>query len=428
MGSLLKPQIVRYLNADGKQVPKGTPGSRKVKEKARRWYGQFIDADGKRRRVPLATDKAAARKMLADLECDVQRSHAGFPVNLVKARKASIETHIAAYEDHLRGKGVCAEHLKETVRRLRLVLEYGDVHSLGDVRPEVVDRFLAFKASENVGVSMRNAYLSSAKAFCRWAVACKRLAADPLACLKRSKGELRRRRRALTDDELSRLLEAARNRPLREICTVRSGKNKGEILHFAGRPAVREKAKRLGWERALTWKTLVLTGLRRNELRALEVRHLVLIGRRPCLMLPGSATKNKEATDLPLRADLAADLAEWIKVTGKASTDRVFAISANLFQILRRDLALAGIPYKDDQGRTIDVHALRHTTASHMARAKVTPRVAQQFMRHAKIELTLQTYTDLGLLDEREALDALPDLRLTRPESKFQGKEGKATG
>jgi integrase len=238
------------------------------------------------------------------------------------------------------------------------------------------------------------------------------MAVDPLACLKRSKGELRRRRRALTDGELARLLEAARNRPLREICTVRSGRNKGEVLHFAGRPDVRAKAKRLGWERSLIWKTLVCTGLRRNELKALEVRHLILTGSRPCLMLPGFATKNKEATDLPLRADLVTDLAEWIKTTGKTGTDCVFSISANLFQILRRDLALAGIPWKDDQGRTIDVHAMRHTTATHLARAKVTPRVAQQFMRHARIDLTLKTYTDLGLLDEREALDALPDLPL----------------
>jgi integrase len=56
------------------------------------------------------------------------------------------------------------------------------------------------------------------------------------------------------------------------------------------------------------------------------------------------------------------------------------------------------------------VHALRHTTSTYLSRGKVTPRVAQGFMRHYDIKLTMQTYTDHRLLDEAEALDALPKL------------------
>jgi hypothetical protein len=37
MGSLLKPRITRYLDASGGQVRKGTPGARKVAEKAAKW-------------------------------------------------------------------------------------------------------------------------------------------------------------------------------------------------------------------------------------------------------------------------------------------------------------------------------------------------------------------------------------------------------
>jgi hypothetical protein len=40
----------------------------------------------------------------------------------------------------------------------------------------------------------------------------------------------------------------------------------------------------------------------------------------------------------------------------------------------------------------------------------VTPRAAQEFLRHSDVKLTLQTYTDPRLLDEREALAALPEL------------------
>jgi hypothetical protein len=40
MASLLKPWITRYLDAEGKQVKKGTPGARKVKKRTAKWYGQ----------------------------------------------------------------------------------------------------------------------------------------------------------------------------------------------------------------------------------------------------------------------------------------------------------------------------------------------------------------------------------------------------
>jgi integrase len=158
------------------------------------------------------------------------------------------------------------------------------------------------------------------------------------------------------------------------------------------------------------YKTLILTGLRRGELAALEVRHLGLTGSRPCLSLPGSSTKNGSAANQPLREDLAQELAEWIGAEGRGATDRLFRVPVELVKILKRDLKRAGIPYRDEHGRTFDVHALRHTTSTYLSRGKVTPRVAQGFMRHSDIKLTMQTYTDHRLLDEAEVLSALPKL------------------
>jgi integrase len=116
-----------------------------------------------------------------------------------------------------------------------------------------------------------------------------------------------------------------------------------------------------------------------------------------------------------LRADLTEDLKNWITATGKTSTDKLFRVPVELVKILKRDLKLAGIPYRDEMGRTFDVHALRHTTSTYMGRGKVAPRVAQEFMRHSDIKLTMQTYTDLRLLDESEALSALPALPIANP-------------
>ena len=83
-----------------------------------------------------------------------------------------------------------------------------------------------------------------------------------------------------------------------------------------------------------------------------------------------------------------------------------------LIRILDRDLRMAGIEKRDDRGRTLDFHALRHTFGTLISKGRVMPRTAQAAMRHSKIDLTMNVYTDPRLLDVRGALDSLPSLRL----------------
>ena len=80
-----------------------------------------------------------------------------------------------------------------------------------------------------------------------------------------------------------------------------------------------------------------------------------------------------------------------------------------------RDLKAAGIAKIDDRGRTIDVHALRHTFGTLLSAAGVAPRVAQAAMRHSSIDLTMNVYTDPRLLDLAGAVEALPVLPLSAP-------------
>jgi len=416
MASLFKPQIVRYVDRDGRQVPKGTLGARKKKERAGKWYGQYVDADGKRCRVPLCSDKVAALQMLADLERNAERKKAGLVDRFAEHRKAPINKHILEYETSLHTEGVSRKHLSETLRRLRAVLDHPSIEGLSQIQPEIVEGFLATLAKQGASTRTRNTYLSSAKAFTRWCLRTRRMGDDPLACLRAAEGDQVRQRRSLREEELNRLLKMAQERPVLEAMTLRTGERKGQICAKV-RPEVRKRLEVLGWERSLIYKTAILTGLRRGELAALDVHHLTLTGPGPCLMLPGSETKSGETAHIPLRADLVEDLQRWIAATSKTATDRLFRVPMELVKILKRDLRLAGIPYQDEQGRTFDVHALRHTTSTYMSRGKVTPRVAQRFMRHSDIKLTMQTYTDPKLLDEAEALAALPSLPLARQDS-----------
>ena len=56
---------------------------------------------------------------------------------------------------------------------------------------------------------------------------------------------------------------------------------------------------------------------------------------------------------------------------------------AGLVRIFDRDLKLAGIPKRDDRGRTLDVHALRTTFGTLLSQGGVALRTAQAAMRHS---------------------------------------------
>ncbi|MFO0939803.1 MAG: site-specific integrase [Pirellulales bacterium] len=229
------------------------------------------------------------------------------------------------------------------------------------------------------------------------------------------RSDRRRTARALSEEELTRLLDAAKRRPLEDARTVRRGPNKGKqtIDLSAERIA---KLTRIGQERALIYKTAILTGLRLNELRTLDVGNLSF-GDVPFVRLDASKEKNRKGSTLPLRSDLAAELKEWTK--GKPNASKVFTVPTGLLRILNRDLSLAGIPKRDADGTIVHIHSLRHSFGTHLSKAGVAPRTAQGLMRHSRIELTMNTYTDARLLDTSAAIESVEllktDLRTVAP-------------
>jgi integrase len=193
-------------------------------------------------------------------------------------------------------------------------------------------------------------------------------------------------------------------------------------------------AERLGRERALIYKTLVLTGLRKNELAAITVGQLELDGPCPYAVLHAADEKNRQGSNIPLRADLVADIREWlaeklvvlhreairrgqVPPDALASDTPVFTMPAGLVRILDRDLKLAGIPKRDARGWAVDVHALRHTFGTLLSKGNVAPRTAQAAMRHSSLDLTMNVYTDPQLLDVAGALERLPELAVGKTDA-----------
>ena len=63
---------------------------------------------------------------------------------------------------------------------------------------------------------------------------------------------------------------------------------------------------------------------------------------------------------------------------------------------------------EDEQGRVVDFHALRTTFITNLSRSGVAPKTAQLLARHCDINLTMNTYTMLGVMDTAAAVETLP--------------------
>lgn len=174
---------------------------------------------------------------------------------------------------------------------------------------EAVEDWLAARIHDGMGARTRNYYRELLVAFANWCEQTGRLGGHDLHRVPKAdpKADPRRQRRALTEGELTRLLAVAAVRPLADARTVRRDNRKGE--RFAAlRPETVARLQALGREQALVYKTLVLTGLRRNELRTLTIGQLDLTSGREYLQLDAADEKSGEGNAVAIRDDLAADL------------------------------------------------------------------------------------------------------------------------
>jgi integrase len=286
--------------------------------------------------------------------------------------------------------------------------------TLAELERGAVETWLVHEAKrmkEGMSARTRNTYLMSLNAFANWCIETGRLALNPFDLVARAdeRADRRRQRRSMTEAELVQLLDVTRRRPLLEALTVRTGKRTGQAVANV-RPEVRQGLEALGRERGLIYKTLVLTGLRLNELSTLSVRKLRLDGRVAFAELDAADEKNREGNAVPIRDDLAADLRDWLgdrlallqadvrrrgePIPSRLPAEaRVFTVPKELVKILNRDLKLAGISKTDDRGRTIDVYALQTTFGTLLSKGGVAPRTAQAAMRHSDVDFAINEKT-----------------------------------
>jgi integrase len=84
--------------------------------------------------------------------------------------------------------------------------------------------------------------------------------------------------------------------------------------------------------------------------------------------------------------------------------------------LLTRLLERAGIPYLDENGRVaVDIHALRRTAGTRLARHSVPLATVSAIMGHSDVRLTARYYVDLRIADTKKAVEGVPEVGAAPP-------------
>lgn len=335
--------------------------------------------------VPLhVTDKKAAVAKLRALVVQREQEAAGLVVapSLREAAARPVAELVEAYRVALIGLGRDRFHVQGTANRLsRMVREIG-WGRLADVRP---DTFVAWLSGLGRAAKTRKEYQTSANAWLNWLVKTEQATRNPLAKLDKveTRGKQVRETRSLSREEIDRLLAVAGERRPLYLFMLYTGLRKGEV-------------------EALRWSDLHDLG-----------------GSRPYVLVRVETAKGKKKRPVPLHPVLAAELrtmrerwvARCVAVGHQVDSGaRVFGYFLPRAAVLRRDLAKAGISYRDGTGRVLHFHALRKTFQTLGVVAGVNQRSAQALLGHSDPSLTAEVYTDVAALELHGEVAKLPAL------------------
>ncbi len=404
----------------------------KVTRQSRKWYVEYRDADGVRRRVPAYADKAATRQYAAQLEREAEQRKAGLVDKYTEHRKRPLTQHVDDWRKSLLDGGVTSTYAELSTGRVGAILDGTKAVFWNDLDANRTTAYLAERRDAGLSIESSNHYLRRMKQFARWMVKTKRAPDNPLDCLSLQNPRTDRRhdRRPLSDDELVALLDCTR---------------KGPVRHGMSGP-----------ERGLPYHLAVETGFRASEIRSLTPVAFDLVDdaskmhTNPTITIAAAYSKRRREDVQPIRPVFARDLVTFL--SGRDPSAPVFNLPPGcpLSKLIRRDLEAARaawieeaqvpderdrreqsdfLMYTDSTGRVADFHALRHTYITNLTRGGVHPRLAQRLARHSTITLTMDRYSHTVIGELSAELDALPDLPGSEPDRQEQratGTEGKS--
>ncbi|MEK6677035.1 MAG: site-specific integrase, partial [Planctomycetota bacterium] len=287
--------------------------------------------------------------------------------------------------------------------RLERIFTLLTAESVNDITPHGVQIAMGTIRGEGVAVQTCNHTLRAVKQFTRWLLRDGRITVDPILHLKTSNAETDRRyeRRALDEDELSRLVAVA------ETCP--------SVLGVSG------------IDRAMAYRVATGTGFRLGELKSLCPENFDLDSDPPTVAVSAAYSKHRRRDVQPIRIDLAEIIRPWLE--NKAAGESVFQLPDKAARMINVDLRCARARWikevaskaqrrlrlktdflktTDHDNRVCDFHALRHTYITRLVRSGASVKVCQDLARHSTPMLTIGRYAHTRLHDLTHALDSLP--------------------
>jgi len=415
----------------------------------RKFYIDFTEHQGIRRRIPGLTDKKASESLGRMIERLVSSKvgNEGLTVELQRwietlspslretlgkygllegqklAGMRTLKDHIDDWQAFLLAKGNTAKHANLVSGRAKSVVDgckfvYPNDISAARVMAHLHD---LRDGERNISAQTSNFYLQAIKQFCRWMCKDGRATSNPLEYLDglNVRTDRRHDRRALEVEEIRWLLDTTVKQP--------------PIRGMAG-PA-----------RAILYTLALESGLRAAELASLTRESFNLAADPPTVRVLAGYSKHRREDVLTLRPATAAKLRELLAVT--LPNVPIFSMPRHrpMSETLAEDLAAARakwlaeaatpaererrdrtdfLVYRDAAGHYCDFHSLRHSCGSLLAAAGVHPKTPQAIMRHSDINLTLSRYSHVYDGQEADALAKLPDF----DEDTSAARRAEATG
>ncbi len=246
---------------------------KRIKKKNEPYTIQYRDHEGKRRTVQGFTERGLTEQLAGKLEAEARLRRTGLidveQERLAKHRNAELGDLLDLFEVSMANN--TPKHVHLTMWRVRRIVTGCALERLADVSKERVEHFLRELVHEKeIGHKTSNHYAQAIESFCNWCVETQRLSHSPLKGTERRNTEVdvRHPRRALTPDEVGRLIAATRA----------SGRKVQNLT-----PEIRARAYLFSY----------LTGLRKKELASLTPTSFQLRREPPTVTVEAACSKHR---------------------------------------------------------------------------------------------------------------------------------------
>lgn len=350
-------------------------GRGSLKRRGGVWVARWTDENGKEHRRTLSDERSLAERILAQIIRERDASINGLA--RVDGSRMFVGDIWGRYLAHQKASGASEGHLRNLATAWRQFHGRFDEVRVFALRVADVVDFRAARIAAGASVRTANAQADALKAALRWAHETDLVLANPLAKLRaipESDATARKVRRALSDDEIERVLSAS-------------------IRHDLARTFPLTPLWRFIAETGCRWKEAALLEWDAIDLAAGTARMLGKRGRIRVVPFDVEIVR-----DLPRRGARVFYSADGRPLSTNHGSARL---------CLRRAMMEAGVAKTNAAGEwddpSLDVHALRTSRATNLITAGVSPAIVASFLGNSP-RVALAHYTKPRLEDVRAAV------------------------